>query len=71
MFILERGSKEGRETKGYRETEREKKTLMGWPPAHARTRDQTHNLGMCPDWESNPQPFGARGNASTESPGQG
>ena len=27
-------------------------------PVHALTMDQTHNLGMCSDWESNPQPFG-------------
>ena len=25
---------------------------------HAWARDWTHNPGMCPDWESNPQPFG-------------
>ena len=27
------------------------------PPVHGPTRDQTCNLGMCPDWETNLQPF--------------
>ena len=27
------------------------------PPVHIPTRDQTFNLGMCLDRESNPQPF--------------
>ena len=27
------------------------------PLVHALTGDQTHNLGMCPDQESNPWPF--------------
>ena len=35
------------------------------PPIHALTGDQTCNLGMCPDWELNPQHFGVQGNAST------
>ena len=31
---------------------------IDWPPpAHTQTRDQTCNLGMCPDWELNLQPF--------------
>ena len=29
-------------------------------PTCALTRDQTHNLGMCPDQESNAQHSGAR-----------
>ena len=42
-----------------RERDRERETLKGWlPPTHAQTRDWIHNLGMCPDWESNLQPFG-------------
>ena len=32
-------------------------------PINALTRDQTHNLGMCPDWESNLKPFGVQNNA--------
>ena len=33
------------------------------PPIHSLTRDQTHNLGLCPDWELNLQPFGVWNNA--------
>ena len=36
------------------------------PPAQAPTADQTHNPGMCPDWESNPQPFSAWDNAPND-----
>ena len=28
-------------------------------------REQTHNLGMCPNCKSNPQPFGVQDNAPT------
>ena len=24
------------------------------PPVRALTEDETHSLGVCPDWESNP-----------------
>ena len=42
------------------------------PLVHAPIRDQTHNLGICPDSESNPQPlFGVQDGSPTESPGQG
>lgn len=34
-------------------------------PKPTLTRDWTHNLGMCPDLELNPQPFGVPDNAST------
>ena len=34
-------------------------------PVHTLTRDRTSNPGMCLDWESNPQTFGARGDAPT------
>ena len=34
-------------------------------PLHALTRDRTHNLGMCPEWGSNPQLFGVQDNAPT------
>ena len=33
---------------------REKHQLV----ASHKCPDQTRSLGMCPDWESNPQPFG-------------
>ena len=46
-----------------REGERERTSMQygsikRFPFIHALTRDQAQNLGMCPDWESNPQPFG-------------
>ena len=43
-----------REGKGERETE---KHQIGLPPLCACNGNRTHNLGMCPDWESNPEPF--------------
>ena len=44
-----------REREGGREGEREIGQL---PLIHTRTRDPTCNLGLCPDWGLNPQPFG-------------
>ena len=42
------------------------------PPVHTLTRDQTRNLGMCPDRELDPEPFGVWDEAPTaEPPGQG
>ena len=44
------------------------------PPIHTPTRDQTRNLGMCPDGESNLQLFGVLCGTAlqpTEPPGQG
>ena len=55
----------------FRERGRERETLM-WernisqlPPIHTPTRNGTRNLGMCPDQEWNPQPFGIWDNAQT------
>ena len=59
-LILEReeGGGEVRE----REREREKHlceiNIGQLPPIRALTADYTHSLGMCPDLESNPWPFG-------------
>ena len=56
----------------YREDGREREILMwerniNWlPPIHALTGDRTHILGMCPDRESNLQPFTVRNNAATK-----
>ena len=36
------------------------------PPA----RDLGHNPGMCPDWESNQQPFGLQAGAQSTKPYQ-
>ena len=49
-----------REMKGKRKGEREKhlcgrETSTGWPAVCPWIGDQTCNLGMCPDWESNQQ----------------
>ena len=74
---LERGreeEREGEEGGREREKEREKQLceketsiryLDGLPLVHTPTRDQTHSLGMCPDWESNLQPFGLQDDAPT------
>ena len=47
---------------GERETEVEKhwceRNSIWLPPICTSTDDGTWNLGMCPDWESNTQPFG-------------
>ena len=49
---------------GERETERERERCKRnrntdrLPPARAPTGGQTHNPGMCPDWESNLWPLG-------------
>ena len=34
------------------------------------TRDLDHNPGMCPDWESNWQPFGSQASAQSTEPHQ-
>ena len=53
------------------ERERERETLMRernidqFPPMCALTGDRTHSIDMCPDWELNMQPFGARDDAPT------
>ena len=44
--------------KGERVREREREREMGQlPPVPAPNKNRTCNLGMCPDQESNPQPF--------------
>ena len=35
-----------------------------------RTRDRSHNPGMCPDWELNQRPFGLRSNTQPIEPHQ-
>ena len=37
-------------------------------PTHAG--DLAHNPGMCPDWESNQQPFGSQSGAQSTEPHQ-
>ena len=63
-----------REGKGERERERNiceretsiQATQSGWPLTCALTRDRTCNLGMCPDQESNKQPFSLQDNTPTD-----
>ena len=44
---------------GEREGNIKVKRNIDWLPLLCvQTRDQTSNLGMCPNYESNPQPFG-------------
>ena len=50
IYFLERG--EGKEE------ERERNISVRLPLMSPPTRDLAHNPGMCPDWESNLQPFG-------------
>ena len=35
-------------------------------PMHTPTGDQTDNIGMCPNQELNPQPFGGQNDAPTK-----
>ena len=57
-FILKReeGGKRRREGEREREKERER-NVDRLPPVCTLTRDLNHNLGICPDWGLNPQPF--------------
>ena len=50
--------------RGRKVKEREKeRNLDQLPPQRTLTGDQTCNLGVCPDWESNPKPFGVQDDA--------
>ena len=51
LFLLERG--EGKENKRKRNIHVRKKHQSVASLAHVLTRDQAHNIGMCPDRESN------------------
>ena len=64
---LERG--EGREEKRERNIdvqEKHRSVASLTPP----TGNPAHNPGMCPDWESNQQPFGSQTNAQSTEPHQ-
>ena len=41
------------------------RNIDGLPLVGSWTRDETHNLGMYLDWESNLQPFSIQDNAPT------
>ena len=69
MFIdfRERGTE-----RGVCVRERERNGADGLFPIPAPTGNGTHNLGMCSEWKSNPQPFGQGMKLQpTEPPGQG
>ena len=42
------------------------KNISQLPPLPIPIQDRTSNLGMCPDWESKPQPFGFTGQCSNQ-----
>ena len=48
----------------FREEGRQRNTDWS-PPVCAPTKGQSCNLGVLPDWESNPQPFGVQDEAPT------
>ena len=61
-FLREKKGKRHSETKTEKQTERkkhwhERETSFSWLLVCSPTRDQTHNLGMCPDQELNPWSF--------------
>ena len=62
-LFLERG--EGRE--GEREGEKHQCVVAPHAPSNG---ELAHNPGMCPDWESNPQPFGSQAGAQSTEPHQ-
>ena len=60
LFIISRE----REREGERQGEKHQCVVASCAPP---TGDLAHNPGMCPDWESNPRPFGSQaGTPSTE-----
>ena len=60
---------EGREIERKRNFNvREKHQLAA--PCMPPTRDLAHNPGMCPDWESNQQPFGSQASTQNTEPHQ-
>ena len=75
MFIdfRERVSGEKREKHRWeRETSVWERHIHQLPPVRSLTRDQTHNLAVCPDQELNLHPFGVQDDDQpTEPPNQG
>ena len=58
MFIIDfRERKQGKDI--------DMRNIDPLPPAHARARDQTCSLALCPDRESNTQPLGVQGDFPT------
>ena len=63
LLLLER--EEERERERGREMDVKERNIDCLPSVRAPTGDRTHNLGMCPDWGSNPQTFGVQDNTPT------
>ena len=59
-----------RERKGGRKTSMWNRNIDLLPLAHTLTEGWTHNPGMWPEQESNPQPFGSQDNAKPTEPHQ-
>ena len=65
-LFLERGEEREEE----REKERERNSNVWLPLACPILGTMTRNPGMCPDWESNQQPFGSQVGAQSTEPHQ-
>ena len=59
-------NKEGSEREGERKEREEKKNIDGLPVICAPTGNRARNLGVCPDWKSNPRSFGVQGQCSNQ-----
>ena len=53
-----------------REKERERNINVWLPLVRPLLRTWPSNPGMCPDWESNPEPFGLQASAQSTEPHQ-
>ena len=53
-----------------REKDRERNINVWLPLAHPAPGNLARNPGMCPDWESNQQPFGLQAGAQSIKPHQ-
>ena len=62
LFIFRQRGREGE-----REGQKDQCVVASPTPP---TGDLVHNPGMCPDWESNQQPFGSQASAQSTEPHQ-
>ena len=54
--------------RGREEKERERNINMWEPLKSPLLGNMAHNPGICPDWESNQQPFGSQASAQSTEP---
>ena len=60
MYLFQKEGKGGRKRKKHQ-----------WVASRTHpTRDLAHNPGMCPDWESNQQPFSSQASTQSTEPHQ-